>query len=200
MSVKQIKLSCDVKLHIAVESLNEFQGSLKSLTTKRYQKLKKSILKHGFSAPIFVWKNDGKWWILDGHQRKHSVVQMKAEGYSVPDLPCVEIKASSRKEAKEKLLTYVSQFGNLDPQGLYEYVEEAEITVDELEDDYAIPEIDMEAFKKEYYGIGADDEGEEKSPSDDNEIIVTVSFANESQAQEFFQEMEDRGMKCKLIV
>lgn len=161
MSIKEIKIVCDVKLHIAVESLNEFQGGLKVLTDRNYQKLKKQIIDEGFSAPIIVWKNDGKWWILDGHQRKNTLIKMKSEGYKIPDLPCVEVKAKTKREAKKKLLGYVSQFGKVDAQGLYEYIEEAELDVDELED-YEIRDVNMDEFKAEFYEDPTGAEGQKE--------------------------------------
>lgn len=198
-SVKEIKINCDVKLFIALENLNEFQGELKTITDKNYKKLKKQILGEGFCAPVFVWKNDGKYFLLDGHQRKLTLTRMKAEGYSVPDVPAVEILAKTKREAKKKLLSYVSQFGKVDPKGLYQFIEEAELTIEEM-DDFEIPEVDMVAFKEEFYGNGeGEPEPKEGTPSETNEIMVTVSFESEFDAQSFLEEVEGRGMKCKLI-
>lgn len=148
--INEIKVQCDTKLHIDIENLLEFQGELKSLSELNYEKLKKQILEEGFSAPIFVWKNDGKFYILDGHQRVRTCEKLKASGYKVPPLPAVEIFAKTKLQAKKKLLSYVSQFGKVESQGLYQFIMDAEIDIADMED-FEIPEIDMEAFKEEFF-------------------------------------------------
>jgi DNA modification methylase len=147
---QEIRITCDVKLFIPLENLNAFQGSLKSLSDANYQKLKKQILEEGFCAPVFVWKDAGKYYLLDGHQRTLTCTQMKKDGYKIPDLPAVEIFAKTKLEAKKKLLSYVSAFGKVESQGLYEYIIEAEIPIEDMAD-FEIPEIDMDEFKAEYF-------------------------------------------------
>jgi len=146
----EIKITCDTKLSVALENLLPFQGELKTLSEVNYQKLKKQILEEGFCAPVFVWKNDGKYYLCDGHQRTITLNKMKDEGYKVPDVPAVEIQAKTKREAKKKLLSYVSQFGKVDPKGLYQYILDAELTIEDM-DDFEIPEIDMDSFKEEFF-------------------------------------------------
>lgn len=144
----EIKVACETKLYLPLENLNPFQGSLKDHGNK--EKLKKQILEQGFAAPIFVWKNDGKYHILDGHGRFSACTDLKQSGYKIPDLPCVEIHAKTKREAKKKLLSYVSQFGKVTSAGLYDFMNEAELTIEDM-GDFEIPEIDMEAFKEEFF-------------------------------------------------
>lgn len=146
----EIKITCDTKLYLPLENILDFQGELKSLSSTNYERLKKQILEQGFSAPIFVWKNDAKYYCLDGTQRRLVLNKLKGEGYKVPDLPCVEIFAKTKTEAKKKLLSYVSQFGKVESQGLYEFIIEAEIPIEDMAD-FEIPEIDMDEFKAEYF-------------------------------------------------
>lgn len=156
----EIKIACETKLYLPLENLKPFQGSLKDHGNK--EKLKKQILDQGFAAPIFVWKNDGKYYILDGHGRCSALQDLKSTGYKIPDLPCVEIHAKTKREAKKKLLSYVSQFGKVTGAGLYEFINEAELTLEEL-DDFEIPEINLEDFKEEFFpedkpeGSGSED-------------------------------------------
>lgn len=144
----EIKITCDTKLYLPIENLLPFQGSLKNHGNK--EKLKKQILDQGFSAPVFVWKNDGKYYLLDGHGRTSACLDLKQAGYKIPDLPAVEIIAKTKREAKKKLLGYVSQFGHVSKEGLYEFIQDAEIELEELED-FDIPEIDLDEFKEEYF-------------------------------------------------
>jgi hypothetical protein len=159
---QEIKITCDTKLYLPLENILDFQGELKSLSSTNYERLKKQILEQGFSAPIFVWKNNAKYYCLDGTQRRLVLTRLKAEGYKIPDLPAVEIFAKTKLEAKKKLLSYVSQFGKVESQGLYEFIIEAEIPIEDMSD-FEIPEIDMDDFKAEYFadeppaGAGSED-------------------------------------------
>jgi ParB-like chromosome segregation protein Spo0J len=98
-----------------LEDLQYFQGNLKTLDQPQFDKLKRSILKHGFSFPVFVWNDQ----IIDGHQRifvtRHLVEQ---EGYTIDgDIPVVEIQAKDHNEAAEKLLLMTSRYGEVTDAG-----------------------------------------------------------------------------------
>ena len=62
-----INVTCEASKRLSVEELLEFQGELKTLHVKSYNRLKNSIMKYGFAFPMFIWK--GKNYLLDGHQR-----------------------------------------------------------------------------------------------------------------------------------
>lgn len=112
-----------------IESFNNFQGNLKKLDKKNLKKLKESIVKKGFTAPLFIWQKN----ILDGHQRKTALESLKDDGYTIPDVPFVEIEAESEKEAKEILLTYVSQYADVTNSGLEDFIKEAGLNALELD-------------------------------------------------------------------
>lgn len=163
---KTIRIECTGVGKIKLEDMEPIQGDLKSLSTTNFEKLKNQILTYGFSAPFFLWKNPKKtkWSITDGTQRFRVLTELKKQGYEVPALPYVEIHAKSELEAKKKLLSYVSTFGKVDKQGLYSYIIEAELGIEDM-DDFEIPEVDMEMFKAEYFdGLATDTQG----PSDDD--------------------------------
>lgn len=85
----QLKISCDTKDLLHIDELEQFQGQLKSLDDAGLKKLMKSIIKYGFSFPIFVWKKN----ILDGHQRLAAVKKLIDEGHEIVGgkLPVVKI-------------------------------------------------------------------------------------------------------------
>ena len=116
-----IRIECRGAGVVPVSELKDFQGPLKDITSENLDKLKKSIVKFGFSAPVFVWDNDGVNNILDGHQRLKAVISLQADGYHVPDLPVVYIDASSEEEAKKKLLHISSQYGDFTQQGFQHF-------------------------------------------------------------------------------
>jgi hypothetical protein len=162
----EIKIQCDTKLYLQLENLNEFQGALKNHGNK--EKLKKQILEQGFSAPIFVWKNNAKYYILDGHGRASALQDLKQSGYKIPDLPCVEIFAKTKLEAKKKLLSYVSSFGKVEGAGLYQYIIDAELNLSDL-DDFEIPEIDMTEFKAQFFeDLEPKEQKESEEPQEEN--------------------------------
>lgn len=142
---------------IPISKLEIIQGNLKELSKAGYEKLKKRIARLGFDAPVFVWK--GK--VLDGTQRIRTVQKMIEDGYSLSGnkLPIVEIQAKDLNEAKERLLGYISQFGKVTDEGLYEFAHDIpDLDFDSLD----LPDFNMDKFKigwfeKEIAQTGEDD-------------------------------------------
>ena len=91
-----------------ISELKAFQGNLKDLPMDEYEKLKNSLLVNGNIAPLFIWQNN----ILDGHQRVYTLLELEKAGVKIPTkIPCVEIQASSNKQAKKTL--YYNIFRNM---------------------------------------------------------------------------------------
>src|SRR5690606_21159089 len=72
-------------------------------------KLRNAILKVGFKFPIYLWV-EGKY-IMDGAGRFMVLEMLDYEGYTIPDIPYVPIKAKNIKEAKEATLLASSKYG-----------------------------------------------------------------------------------------
>lgn len=102
--------------HIAIDKLEPFQGDLKDLSAREYEKLKKSIVENGIIVPFFVWKETGK--LLDGHQRHH--VFINEDWYT--DVPVIYISAENEQDAKKKLLVITSQYGKVTQEGWDSFV------------------------------------------------------------------------------
>lgn len=149
----KINISNDLLLY-AIDKLVPSQGSLKELSKQDYEKLKNSILEFGFTSPFFIWFNEQSIpEILDGHQRQLTIIQMEKEGHEMPEkFPCIEIKAKSREEASRILLALTSQFGQMTTQGLYEYMSDNNISIEEVQESYRLIEIEMVKFEMEYFG------------------------------------------------
>lgn len=169
-----IRIDSKIDLRIELDHLTPLQGSLKELSVEAYEKLKKSILEYGFKFPIFIWRETktvearimgGKPtttvtnWILDGHGRRLVLLKLRGEGYAVPPLPCVEIEAGSLEQAKRDVLLISSQYQHMTGDGLYEFMSDAGITVDEL-DAYDLPHIDMDEFRQEFFEDTEEENGE----------------------------------------
>lgn len=154
---KQTKISIAFEKteNVSIDDLVPFQGELKSLSKENYERLKKEIIETGFAFPFHVWRDASvnKIYIIGGHQRLRALKQMRDEGFTIPKVPANFIKAKSYKEAKRRVLQDVSQYGHVERQGLYEFMHEAEIDVDDLLPSFSIPEIEMNLnlFKMEFF-------------------------------------------------
>ncbi len=157
--MKKVKIECTGTESLALSKFTEMQGSLKDLSDDNYERLKKSILKYGFSFPMFVWKDKKTNYIVDAHQRKKVLKRLEAEGYEIPALPTVFINAKDKKEAKEKLLQLNSNYGKITQDGLYEFLNEPgfELDFEELKLDIDLPDVDMELFGGSFLNDGDSD-------------------------------------------
>jgi DNA modification methylase len=120
------------------DKLTVLQGDLKTLSEEDRVKLCHSIEKHGYFVPAFIWKSDGKHYILDATQRYHTLKWMKEEGYAIPPIPYVEIEAEDKKDAAEKLLQITSRYGKINPESTFlvdfgRKLEDIEVAIPELE-------------------------------------------------------------------
>ena len=108
-----INITCSTGDFLNLSELVRFQGKLKLRDKEDVEKVKKSILKYGFSFPFFVWNNNGWNYILDGHGREVALKELEKDGYDIPPLPVVYIDAKDDIDAKVKLLRINSRFGDI---------------------------------------------------------------------------------------
>lgn len=128
---KEIRITCRGADTLPIDALIEFQKNIKTISKDNLAKLKRSILKHGFTAPIFVWKGVD-YHIIDGHQRMKALLSLREEGYDIPLLPVVYIEADNEKEAKEKLLYITSQYGEFSTDGLCSFIDGLDIDFNDI--------------------------------------------------------------------
>lgn len=165
----KLRITCKTGEYAEIDDLCQFQGDLKSLSDDNFNKLKKSFIKHGFTAPIFVWFKSGRANILDGHQRVKTLKRLRdVEGWNIPPLPVVPISAKDASEAKRKVLQFCSDFGTMERDGLYEFVSTVGIEMDELLNDFSLRQIDLDSFKLEFFEEpdGGATHGDDKADSD----------------------------------
>lgn len=129
--IKTISIKCETKDTLELAELTEMQGGLKSRTDIDFDKIKLSIIKYGFSFPLFCWKAD-KNYLLDGHGRFATLCKMQKDGYIIPPLPVVYIQAKDKKEAKQKLLRLNSQYGKMSKESVLEFAEDIDLNFDEI--------------------------------------------------------------------
>lgn len=138
---KSISITCKTGELIEIAKLERFQGDLKEITPEAMDKLKASIIKYGFSFPIFVWKTK----ILDGHQRLEAAKQLIKDGYMLKSgkLPVVQISADSDQEAAEKLLLINSRYAQMTQAGFDAFVTDFDIDLSDFSGLLEIPEIEF---------------------------------------------------------
>lgn len=134
-----IAVTCQGADTLPIDAIVDFQHGLKSLSKANLEKLQKSILKYGFTAPIFIWQHAGDNYILDGHQRLSALLDLRERGHDIPLLPVAYIQAADEKEAKEKLLHISSQYGSLDKEGFKEFI--LDLDFDDLELSINLPDM-----------------------------------------------------------
>lgn len=114
---------------IAIADLLPSQGNLKDLTEKNYNKLKNTIIRRGFSVPVYVWEDkQGVKHLLDGHQRRRVLT---TEGWNEP-IPYLLIPAENLQEAMARLLEITSQYATIDVDGFMEYISKYELNEEEV--------------------------------------------------------------------
>ena len=133
-SIKTISIKCETKDTMKLEDMTVLQGNLKARTEEDYAKIKKSILKYGFSFPAFIWveKKTKTNFLIDGTGRYSALKQMQEEGYLIPELPIVYIQAKDRAEAKNKLLRLNSQYGKMSKDSVLEFASDIELDFSEI--------------------------------------------------------------------
>lgn len=97
----------------------ELQEDFKLFDPELNKKLQQLILTRGFKYPFYTWLDpDGKKWILDAHQRKLALLELRKLGYVIPLIPYQPIHAASKKEAVEEIAALNSRFAELNPDTL----------------------------------------------------------------------------------
>ena len=160
---------------IPYSKLEDFQRDLKKrITEEALDKLKKSILKHGIFVPKFVYKENGQYLTMDGHQTKKALISLEVDGYEIPEIPIVEIQAKDRKDAAEKLLQINSRYGTINPDTTF--FEEFNIDLSFI-NEIEIPELDILSDKN----INIDDffTDEDSKPKEDKKKVICPECGTE---------------------
>lgn len=143
----EIKIRCKGNRNVSYDKLKHFQGALKEMSVINAKKLKESILRYGWIAPVFVWHGDQ---ILDGHGRLLILGEILKEGHIIADIPVVDIEAKDKQEAAKILLSLNSHYQTITEEGFYEFMHDFELKTDDL-DIYALADLDLERFAAGYF-------------------------------------------------
>lgn len=151
MGKKVIEIACRGAGALELEEYTALQGKLKSLDVVDYERLRDLIIDLGFSDPIAIWKQKSKYYMLNGHQRVAVIRRMvEKEGWECPPLPFCLIEAPNLKVAKDKLLALSTQFGRIEGDGLYNFLQGQESSAEELMKKYRFADFSMRDFIDSY--------------------------------------------------
>ncbi len=121
--------------------------NFKQLSETRRQKLKRSIIENQFSQPFYVWQDGENIYCLDGKHRTMMLTELIEEGIPVPDeLPATFIRCNNKKEAAKLVLVYSSIYANVTNDGLTDFMDVFNISMDEIRFDIELSEFDMYGF------------------------------------------------------
>ena len=153
------------------------QENFKDLDESAKHKLKASLLANSFSQPFYVWEDEsGELFCLDGKHRVIILEELVNEGYDVPYLlPATFIQCDNKKEAAKLVLIYSSIYAKISQQGLFDFIKEYELQMNEFNGEIELPEFSMPRFEQKFdifgtkEGIQDDTEGIELT---DETILV----------------------------
>ena len=102
------------------------------------ENLKKSLVKNGFAFSFYIWEDkNGDKYLVDGHLRSDVLIELKNEGFDIPDeLSCTFLDLPNRKTAIKYLLEVFNQKTNpinkesLEDWFVLEEIEDSEVEVD----------------------------------------------------------------------
>lgn len=170
-----VRIECKGADSISLDELTPFQDELKSLSKENYEKIKKEILKNGFSEPISVWRHGGKHYCLNGHQRLRALSGLKADGYAIDRVPVSFVEAKTIKEAKRKILGLAGQYGKVEKDELYKFISDYDLEMDEVFEHVRFPEINDLEFLTEFgEDLPSDGKEDEIPDTEENEYGVTL--------------------------
>jgi DNA modification methylase len=167
-----MEVKCKTNDTLCLSQLVEFQGNLKERTDADFEKIAKSIKKHGFAFPFFVWKHDGINHVLDGHGRIGALKRMVAQGEHLPPLPVVYVNAKDESDAKELLLKLNSHYGQMTAESVRDFLGDLQIDFEDL----ALPEGVLD-FSKDL---------NEKETVDDDDLPEVDQMESDSKPGEIY--------------
>lgn len=194
--MSEIPVACEGSCRVELDELIDLQGDLKALSDENFRRLRRQIVEHGFSAPFTIWWGDeDRAYILDGHQRRRTLLRMRdEEGWDVPPLPCCEVAAEDEQEAKLKLLGFASQYGEVQQGGLREFLFDLGIEdVNEVLANWRLPEINLGELEAGFFlgELGSIEGVRGDSGEEQGDGLVPLSFAVEPELRDRFYALHE---------
>jgi hypothetical protein len=190
---KVLRVTCKTADSLPCVEIEPLRGRLKKRTDEDIEKICRSIIKHGWAFPEFIWQNEGHNYCLDGHGRQAAIPRLIELDYEIPPIPVVFIQAQNREEAKEMLLKCISQYGIVTQEGFDEF---ADFTFDFS--DFGLPNITFSGLTMG----GGDEEDVNLGESDFNykeQFGVIVICENEADQEAVYTKLAGEGYNVRVV-
>lgn len=112
-------------------------NDLKEAKDRDVTKLKNSLVNEGFIFPVYKWKR----YIIDGTGRDLALKSLNKEGYTICDIPYLEIPANNLEHAKKRILMLNSQHGIISQESLNNFIKDIDLT--DIQDCINIPNLEL---------------------------------------------------------
>ena len=190
----EIRVTCKVADFLPYDQIEPLQGRLKKRTDEQLDKICRSVIKHGWAFPEFIWQHEGHNYCLDGHGRQAAIPRLIKMGYTIPLIPVVYIEAKNRDEAKELLLKCISQYGTVTQEGFAEFVD---FNCDFI--DFEIPNISFDNIT-----FGGEDKNDEADLSESEfnykeQFGVIVICENETEQEAVYTKLAGEGYNVRVV-
>lgn len=175
--MKEIKITCDLKDSLKLSEFTDLQpDNFKEMSTNSYQKFRLNMLKSGFHEPIKVWRDNGIYYIVDGHHRIKILKKFLDKGYKIPLIPCYYVECDNRKEAIKMLLASNSHYAIMTAEGLDELLTVNEIDLDIFNTiDLTGHKIDTDVFLQQFHeDLEVEKDGDDVPDVDEENIITKL--------------------------
>jgi hypothetical protein len=129
---KAIAVTCQVKDFLPLEKITEFPDQLKTRDAADIKLIKKLLKKYGIRWPFFIWKKGKTCYCADGQGRTLGLLDLKAEGWEIPEIPIVYIYAKDMADAKQRMLRLNSRYGMITRESVKAFADGVDIDYDEL--------------------------------------------------------------------
>jgi len=162
------------------------------------EKTKQSIIKNGFARAIYVWEDSkGSKKIIDGHCRKDLLIELKNDGYEVPDkLNCTFLDLPNKKAAVKYLLQVFNQKTNpINESNLDIWLDDIEINLDDIE--IKIDELHIDITEE----IEPEEIKEDKDLSDTlkSKYILEIECESEAEQEILYNRFLQEKLKVKIL-
>ena len=167
-----------------IDDLKPYALNAKKHPQSQLEGIAESIRRFGFTQPIVI---DDKNEIIIGHGR-HAAA--KLIGYT--KVPCVKLDQLDERQVRALRLidNRIAETG-WDQEFLIQDLSDLDFSFQDFNIDFNF--LGDEILKNE-------ENKNESQTTDSTQFIVAIECENEQQQQEIFEELNQRGLKCKLIM
>ena len=162
------------------------------------EKTKQSIIKNGFARAIYVWEDSkGSKKIIDGHCRKDLLIELKNDGYEVPEkLNCTFLDLPNKKAAVKYLLQVFNQKNNpINESNMGLWLDDIEINLDDIEINLDELHIDItESIEMQETALSEQSAGNEQGKH-----ILQIECESEAEQEILYNRFLQEKLKVKII-